>query len=392
MSSDPFGNGAQDAAPRRRGIGMGGMRLWILLAFAGYAAYYWFSNQTVDPYTGEKAIIDKNLSVEDEEALGLQAYEEILSQERPIDPNSQIAKQVRDIAQRLIAKTDDVEGALAAEHGQQPQYISRGFEWDVNVIESEQANAFCLPGGKMAVYTGLVPVAQNADAMAVVMGHEIAHALLRHGAQRMAQQKVGQIVQMGGAMSGMDASQQQMVMAAMGYGVLLPYARSHETQADYVGLMLAAAACFNPQEAVPLWERMSRAGRWQRTAGIRIHPSQPRDPHPEPAGADAEGNGIPAEILQPGHRSRRRSVNDEAIKKRAEWPVFRLRQSDSQALMNRPPLTGRLAPVMKPASSAVRNSTVRAISLGLPRRPTGTLSTIFARISSGTCITIAVSQ
>jgi len=114
MSSDPFGNRAQEGAPRRRGIGMGGMRLWILLAFAGYAAYYWFSNQTVDPYTGEKAIIDKNLSVEDEEALGLQAYQEILSQERPIDPNSQMARQVREIAQRLIARTDDVEGALAA--------------------------------------------------------------------------------------------------------------------------------------------------------------------------------------------------------------------------------------------------------------------------------------
>ena len=259
MRIDPFGNRGQQQGGRRRGFGLGGVRWWILLLFAGYAAYYWFSNQTVDPYTGEKALIDKNLSVEDEEALGLQAYQEILSQEPAVDPNSEIAQQVRGIAQRLIAKTDVVETALAAEHGQQPQYIARGFEWDVNVIQSDQVNAFCLPGGKMAVYTGLVPVAQNADAMAVVMGHEIAHALLRHGAQRMAQQKVGQIVQMGGAMSGMDAGQQQMVMAAMGYGVLLPYARSHETQADYVGLMLASAACFNPQEAVPLWERMSEA-------------------------------------------------------------------------------------------------------------------------------------
>lgn len=256
MRVDPFGNQAQAGGQRRRGLGI---RWWILLLFGGYAAYYWFSNQTIDPYTGEKAVIDKTLSVEDEEAMGLQAYQEILSQEHPIDPNSPIARQVREIAQRLIAKTDEVEAALAAETGQPPQYISRGFEWDVNVIQSDQANAFCLPGGKMAVYTGLVPLAQNADAMAVVMGHEIAHALLRHGAQRMTQQKVGQIVQMGGAISGMDANSQQMVMAAMGYGVLLPYARKHETQADYVGLMLAAAACFNPQEAVPLWERMSAA-------------------------------------------------------------------------------------------------------------------------------------
>lgn len=257
MRIDPFGNQAQAGGTQRRGFG--GIRWWILLLFAGYAAYYWFSNQTVDPYTGEKAVIDKSLSVEDEEALGLQAYQQILSQERPVDPNSPAARQVREIAQRLIAKTDEVEAALAAEAGQPPQYISRGFEWDVNVIQSDQVNAFCLPGGKMAVYTGLFDVAKNTDAMAIVMGHEIAHALLRHGAQRMTQQKVGQIVQMGGAMSGMDAGSQQMVMAAMGYGVLLPYARKHETQADYVGLMLAAAACFNPQEAVPLWERMSEA-------------------------------------------------------------------------------------------------------------------------------------
>ena len=129
---------------------------------------------------------------------------------------------------------------------------------EIRLRVSDQVT-FRLPGGKMAVYTGLIPVAQNADAVAVVMGHEIAHALLRHGAQRMSQQKLTQIGQMAGAMSGMDPQQQQMVMAAMGYGYLLPYAREHETQADEVGLMLAAAACFNPQEAVPLWQRMSEA-------------------------------------------------------------------------------------------------------------------------------------
>jgi len=127
------------------------------------------------------------------------------------------------------------------------------------VLQSDQVNAFCLPGGKIAVYTGLVPVAQNADAMAVVMGHEISHALLRHGAQRMTEQKLAQIGQMAGAMSGMDQSQMQAVMAVYGYGRALPYARKQETQADEMGLMLAAAACYNPQEAVPLWERMTEA-------------------------------------------------------------------------------------------------------------------------------------
>lgn len=252
MRVDPYGNSAQGGM--RRG---GGIRWWILLLFAGYAAYYWFSNRTTDPMTGEKVVIDRSLSAEDEKQLGLQAYQEILQQERPVDPNSPIARQIREIAQRLVAKVDTVETALATEHGQQPQHFSRSFEWEVNVIQSDQANAFCLPGGKMAVYTGLVPVAQNADAMAAVMGHEIAHALLRHGAQRMAQQRLAQLGQVAGAMSGMDAQTQQMVMSAYGYGMMLPYARSHEIQADEVGLMLAAAACFNPQEAIPLWERMS---------------------------------------------------------------------------------------------------------------------------------------
>jgi len=134
----------------------------------------------------------------------------------------------------------------------------------------------------MAVYTGLLPIAQNQDAMAVVMGHEIAHALLRHGSQRMAQQKLVQMGQMaaGVALGGMDPGQQQAVMAALGagaqYGLILPYGRKHETQADKVGLMLAAAACFNPGEAIGLWERMSSLGGGQR-------PPEFASTHPDPA-------------------------------------------------------------------------------------------------------------
>ena len=259
MRQNPSGRGGRRqnvGAPGRR---FGGMRIVIVLLFAAYGAYYWFSNRSVDPVTGETVLIDRALGIEDEKSLGLQAYEDIMGQERPIDPDSETAKEVRLIAERLIAKVAVVEAELAREHGLEPTRFSETFEWEVNVLESDQANAFCLPGGKMAVYTGLLPVAQNADALAVVMGHEIAHALLRHGAQRMAQQKLTQVGQMAGAMSGMDPQQQQMAMAAMGYGYLLPYARKHETEADNIGLMLAAAACFDPSEAVPLWERMSAA-------------------------------------------------------------------------------------------------------------------------------------
>ncbi|MEQ1514323.1 MAG: M48 family metallopeptidase [Lysobacteraceae bacterium] len=272
MRQNPFGNQQQGyGGQRKRGINP---RFIILLLFAGYAAYYWVSNRQVDPYTGEKVLIDGSISIDQEKAMGLQAYEDILSKERPVDPNSQIAQQVREIAKRLIAKVPEVEAQMAADSGNQPNRSWETFEWDVNVIQSDQANAFCLPGGKMAVYTGLIPVAQNADAVAVVMGHEIAHALLRHGAQRMSQQKLGQLGQMAGAMSGMDPQSQQMMQAAMGYGFMLPYARKHETQADAVGLMLAAAACFDPQQSVPLWERMSEASGGRAPAEFSsTHPS-----------------------------------------------------------------------------------------------------------------------
>ena len=263
MRQDPFGqSGGQQGygqAPRRRGFGIGNLRWLILLGFLAYGGCYYFSNRTADPYTGETVLIDSSIGPDEERAMGLQAYQEILQQVRPLAKTDPTSQQIGAIAQRLIDKVPEVTAALAAEHGMPPPEHWREFEWDVNVIPSDQANAFCLPGGKMAVYTGLIPVAQSEDAMAVVMGHEIAHALLRHGAQRMSQQKLAQIGQMAGAASGMDPQQQQMVMAAMGYGYLLPYARTHETQADEVGLMLAAAACYDPNEAIGLWQRMSES-------------------------------------------------------------------------------------------------------------------------------------
>jgi len=253
--SDPYGNQVQ----QRRGFGFGGIRWWVLLLFAGYAVYYWASNRSTDPLTGETVMIDKTISPEDEKAMGLQAWDELLQTEQPLPPNDPNAQVIRGIMQRLVAKVPEVSDALAAEHNLQAQHIEKTFDWDVNVLQSDQVNAFCLPGGKMAVYTGLIPVAQNNDAMAIVMGHEITHALLRHGAQRMTEQRLAQIGQMAGAMSGMDQAQMQAVMSVYGYGRALPYARKQETQADEMGLMLAAAACFNPEEAIPLWQRMDQA-------------------------------------------------------------------------------------------------------------------------------------
>ncbi|KRD39277.1 peptidase [Lysobacter sp. Root916] len=282
MRIDPFGNAQQRQGGQRRGFG--GIRWWILILFAGYAAWSWFGSAKTDPYTGEQA--HYGASADEEVQLGAQAFQQVLgdaSQQGALVPaDNQVSRQVREIAQRLINRVPQVTADLAAQHQQQAPTDYQGFKWDVAVINSKEANAFCLPGGKMAVYTGLLPIAENESALAVVMGHEIAHALLRHGSQRMAQQKLVQMGQMaaGVALGGMDPQQQQAVMGALGagaqYGFVLPYGRSHETQADQVGLMLAAAACYDPRQAIPLWQRMEQLGGGQR-------PPEFASTHPDPA-------------------------------------------------------------------------------------------------------------
>ena len=257
----------------------GGIRWWILLLFGAYAAWSWFGSQKPDPYTGEKA--HYGTTAEEDNQLGLQAFQQVLSQENPLDPGSPSSQKVAAIAQRLIAHASQVEADLAAENGQPSPGIAASFDWSVAVLQSDDANAFCLPGGKIAVYTGLLPVTQTDDALAVVMGHEIAHALLRHGSQRMAQQKLVQMGQMaaGAAVGNMDPQQQQAVMSALGagaqYGLVLPYGRNHEAQADEVGLMLAAAACYDPEAAIPLWQRMGQLNGGQR-------PPEFASTHPDP--------------------------------------------------------------------------------------------------------------
>ena len=240
---------------RRRG----GMRWWVLVLFAGYLGYYWLSHRQDAAFTGRTQMVDTTM--DQEVALGLQGFRQILA-EAQVVREGEAVNEVREVARRLIEAGPKLEQHLATTRGVSAVTPWNQFEWEVAVIESEQANAFCLPGGKMAVYTGILPIAQNDDALAAIMGHEIAHAILRHGAERMAQQKLVQIgaVAAGMSTSDMDPRQRQMLMAAIGvgtqYGVMLPFSRNHESEADYVGLMLASAACFNPAESIGLWQRM----------------------------------------------------------------------------------------------------------------------------------------
>jgi predicted Zn-dependent protease len=270
----PFGNrsGGMGQQGQRRGL-----KLWPILLFGLYFGWYYFSHRSEASFTGRQQMLDS--TAQEEAALGLQSYQEIL-QTSQVVRSGPLPQQVQDIAQRLVEAAPKVEKYLAEQAGVPASTDWSAYQWQVSVIESDQVNAFCLPGGKIAVYTGIVPVAANTDGLAVVMGHEIAHALMRHGGERMAQQKLVQIGSIAASMSTgeMDPGQRQMVMAAIGagaqYGLLLPFSRSHESEADKVGLMLTAAACFNPQEAPRLWERMASLGKQKPPEFMSTHPAE----------------------------------------------------------------------------------------------------------------------
>lgn len=157
----------------------------------------------------------------------------------------------------------------------------KGFAWEFNVVDDPTVNAFCMPGGKVVVYTGILKVTQNEDALAVVMGHEIAHALANHGNERMSQGLVAQLglSSLDLALSQKPSQTRNLLMAAAGagaqVGVLLPFSRKHESEADEIGLYLMAMAGYNPNEAAPFWQRMSSGG------GSR--PPEFLSTHPDPA-------------------------------------------------------------------------------------------------------------
>ncbi len=237
----------------------GKLRIWPLLLFGAYLIYYFASHQETVPVTGRTQLID--ISRQQEIALGLSSYREILSQEDVIGSGPEV-KMLRNVAKRVAAVVD-----------------AKDMQWEFNLIRSEQANAFALPGGKVAVYTGILPITQNEDGLATVLGHEIAHAVARHGAERMAHQRLTQVgtLAVGASIGDMEVNTQRIVLGALGigsrFGILLPYSRKHESEADYIGLIYLAKACFNPEEAPLLWERMAEANRSTPPEFMSTHPA-----------------------------------------------------------------------------------------------------------------------
>jgi len=236
---------------------------WIPLLLAGlFFAYQYFSSEKfVNPETGRASHV--GMSTREEALLGLQGYEQVLAQSESIDSGPEL-EMVRRVASRLASATGKVGG---------------DFDWQVSLIRSPQVNAFCLPGGKIVVYTGILPITQNEPALATVLGHEMAHATSRHGSQRVLEQNLAQTALTGVAMSlsDMDYDKQRAVMGALGagtqFGVLMPFSRKHESEADAIGLLYMGRAGYDPRESIRFWQRMENVGGPQPPEFLSSHPS-----------------------------------------------------------------------------------------------------------------------
>jgi predicted Zn-dependent protease len=206
------------------------------------------------PVTGRSQLILFPASQDAE--LGLQAYQQILAKSK-VSKDARLNERVQTIGRRIAAVSGHPE-----------------FDWEFTLFENDQPNAFALPGGKVGVNTGLFNVAENDAQLAAVIGHEVAHAIARHGAERMSQ---GVLAETGLAVLGATtnkASTVQLAAAAATLGVILPYSRTQESEADHIGLLYMAEAGYDPREAVELWRNFERMGGGRPPEFLSTHPGQ----------------------------------------------------------------------------------------------------------------------
>lgn len=226
--------------------------------FSTILCFFLFVGCVVTPESGRTAIIAIPFS--QEVALGDQAYKDILKKEK-LSADSRMAAIVRRVGERLAKVT-----------------TMPNLKWEFKLVESKQQNAFALPGGKVAIYTGILPMCQTEAGLAAVMGHEIAHAVARHGAQRMTQQMALQGGMALASLSLANVGSRNLILGALGlgvnYGIVLPYGRGHESEADQIGLTYMARAGYDPREAVQFWTRFSKAkGGGQPPEILSTHPA-----------------------------------------------------------------------------------------------------------------------
>jgi predicted Zn-dependent protease len=209
--------------------------------------------------------------------MALQEYTTFLTSAKLVNTSvNRDAEMVRRIGNRIA------ESVTKYYTAQGKGNLFEGYKWEFNLVDSKDVNAWCMPGGKVVVYTGLLPITQNEAALAVVMGHEIAHALLTHGNERISQGMIAQGIQLAGNVAlAKDEKAVNLFNNLYGIGaqagVLLPFSRKQELEADQFGLNFAAMAGYNPRESIPLWQRMAAASSGQKPPEwLSTHPAEER--------------------------------------------------------------------------------------------------------------------
>ncbi len=206
-------------------------------------------------------------------SMSFQQYSEVLKKSK-LSNDAEKMQMVRRVGTRIARASEE----FMREAGMESEI--RNYKWEFNVIEDNKTvNAWCMPGGKVGVYTGILPVTRDETGLAVVLGHEVAHAIAKHGNERMSQELLAQLgaVGLSVALSTQPGPTSDIFMAAYGVGtnvgILLPYSRVHESEADRIGLSLMARAGYDPRAAVPFWRRMSEKGGSKPPEFLSTHPA-----------------------------------------------------------------------------------------------------------------------
>ena len=201
-------------------------------------------------------------------AMSKVQYAEFLAAAKVLPASDARAMRVAKIGEKIKVATED----FLNDRGYEKRLV--GFEWEFKTVDEEIINAWCMPGGKVCVYTGLLDLADSDDELAVVMGHEIAHAIARHGNERMSQQMV--LSGVGSVLAPADTTQvsiYQQVFMGVGTLGMLKYGRGHESESDKLGLVFMKLAGYNPESAITFWEKMAASGGEKPPAIFSTHPS-----------------------------------------------------------------------------------------------------------------------
>lgn len=221
------------------------------------------------PFTGRSQT--QFFSSSELNSMSFSQYNEFLQENTPTSGTPQ-ARMVQRVGTRIQRAAENYFRAIG-----KGAYLE-GYEWEFNLVDDPTINAFCMPGGKVVVYSGIIDVAQDDDGLAVVMGHEVAHALANHGNERMSQGMVAQGLGtvLDEALQNKPAATRTLFNTAFGVGaqvgVLLPFSRKHESEADEIGIYLMAMAGYDPEAAAPFWERMAAKGGQTPPEFLSTHP------------------------------------------------------------------------------------------------------------------------